>query len=360
MLMKMAAASTTSLLLLWCFAISSTDSQDPCNYNAVKGKDFIVPLSLKLEPSHRLKWKHNDNLIFDRRQGNTLVQGKMEDVSKNGSLKLTNLNDGHKGTYTPELYDQSGKLIENLKSIHLCIFEPAPKPKVTKNCSVADVKFTCEVPAKLAKDLKYAWLQNDILLKENTNTLKRKAEEVEKGSFRCKVSNPASSETSDAITQESCYKRKSIFPETLLGISTWIYVGAGGGIVLVLIIVVIICCIHAKRKKRMLLKEEGELRLQWTNEQQHPHHHHHHHHQQHQHSHPPEPHHHRGQQHPAGHTGPRQHRSKQHREQQLPRVPPEPSSRRLPQAPKAVDQIDDEQPPPLPQPRKKAAKTQRV
>ncbi|XP_032361910.1 T-cell surface antigen CD2 isoform X2 [Etheostoma spectabile] len=363
MLMKMAAASTTSLLLLCCFAISRTDSQDPCDYNALKGKDFIVPLSLKLEPSHRLKWKHNDNFIFDQRQGKVLFKRKEDDVSENGSLKLTNLNDRHKGIYTPELFNQDGNVIENRKSIRLCIFGPAPKPKVTKVCSSADVTFTCGVQAE-AKDLKFAWLQNDKDLKEYTKTLKRNAEQVEKDSFRCKVFNPASSETSDAVTQEPCYKRKSIFPEKLLGISTWIYVGAGGGIVLVLVIVVIICCVRAKRKKRMLLKEEGELRLQWTNEQQHPHHHPHHHqhqHQQHQHNHPPEPHHHRSQQQPAGHTGPRQHRSKQHREQhQLPRVPPEPSSRRPPQAPRAVDQIDDEQPPPLPQPRKKAAKTPRV
>ncbi|XP_031147973.1 immunoglobulin superfamily member 8-like [Sander lucioperca] len=100
--------------------------------------------------------------------------------------------------------------------------------------------------------------------------------------------------------------------ENLLGINTWICMGAKGGLVVVLIIVVIVCCVHTKRKKRMQLKDEGELRLAWTNDQQHQHHQHH----QHQHNHPPDPHHHRCQQQPAGHTGPRQHRSKQHREQQ--------------------------------------------
>ncbi|KAA8579799.1 hypothetical protein FQN60_006892 [Etheostoma spectabile] len=229
MLMKMAAASTTSLLLLCCFAISrtvyfGTHSQDPCDYNALKGKDFIVPLSLKLEPSHRLKWKHNDNFIFDQRQGKVLFKRKEDDVSENGSLKLTNLNDRHKGIYTPELFNQDGNVIENRK-------RPAPKPKVTKVCSSADVTFTCGVQAEvyilscshpnpsindlftqLAKDLKFAWLQNDKDLKEYTKTLKRNAEQVEKDSFRCKVFNPASSETSDAVTQEPCYKRSEYYP----------------------------------------------------------------------------------------------------------------------------------------------------
>ncbi|XP_039648624.1 immunoglobulin superfamily member 8-like isoform X2 [Perca fluviatilis] len=103
--------------------------------------------------------------------------------------------------------------------------------------------------------------------------------------------------------------------------------------------------------------DEEELRLAWTNDQQH-----------HQHNHPSDPRHHRCQQQPAGHTGPRQHRSKQQREQQQqhpraldpPGAYPEPSPRRLPQAPRPVDKTDDEQPPPLPQPNKKAVKIQRV
>lgn len=75
--------------------------------------------------------------------------------------------------------------------------------------------------------------------------------------------------------------------------------------------------------------DEDELRLGWTNPNQQQHHHHHHH----QHNHPPDQHHHHQQQ-PAGHTGPRQHRSKQHREQQRPRAPdrlngqPQPGPRR--------------------------------
>ncbi|XP_039648628.1 hepatocyte cell adhesion molecule-like isoform X2 [Perca fluviatilis] len=358
MSMKMAAISTISLLLLCCVAISPADSQDGCDHNALKGKDFTVPLSSKLEPSHQLKWRHNDKVILDLRKGNIFVLGKKEDITKDGSLLLKNLKDTDQGKYTPELFTTDGTQTGKPKSINLCIFDRVPKPNVTKACSLPFVTFTCQTTAK-PKDLKFAWLQNNkVLEKEKTKTLKRKAEEVENDSFQCKVSNPVTSETSGPVKQEPCFKPKSILPETLFGISIWVFVGAGIGIVVVLIIIVIACCVCTKRKKRMRLKEEEELRLAWTNDQQH---------HQHQHNHPSDPRHHRCQQQPAGHTGPRQHRSKQHREQQQhpraldpPGAYPEPSPRRLPQAPQPVDKTDDEQPPPLPQPRKKAVKIQRV
>ncbi|XP_078099669.1 cell adhesion molecule CEACAM7-like isoform X2 [Sander vitreus] len=360
MSLKMAAVSTISLLLLCCFAVSPADSQDRCDYNAIKGESFVVPLSSKLEPFHKLQWKHNENIILSQRKGGAVVVGKKEDISENGSLILKNLKESDKGNYTPQLFKENGLQEGAPKSILLCIFDRVPKPKVTKVCSLPAVTFTCKVPAT-AKDLKFEWLQNNKKLTGKTNSLTLKAEEVEKDSFQCKVSNPASSETSDSVTQNPCYTNKLIFPEELLGINTWIIIGAGGGVVLVLIIVVVVCCVYAKRKKRMQLKDERELRLAWTNDQQH------------QHQHPHGPHHPRcQQQQPAGHTGPRQHRSKQHREQQQqqqqqhlrPLDPtsahPQPSPRRHAQAPRPVDKTDDEQPPPLPQPRKKAAKIPRV
>ncbi|XP_028427676.1 T-cell surface antigen CD2 [Perca flavescens] len=362
MSMKMAAVSTISLLLLCCVAISLADSQDGCDYNAIKGKDFTVPLSSKLEPYHQLKWRHNNTVIVVRRTANVFVVGNNTDVSKNGSLLLKNLKDSDNGIYTAELFTSDGTKTGEPKSIKLCIFDHVLKPKVMKDCSLPFVTFTCQVTAK---DLKFAWLQNkNVLEKEITQTLKRKAEEVENDFFQCKVSNPVSSETSDSVTQESCYTRNSIIPEKLFGINTWVFVGAGIGIIVVLIFAVIVYCACRKRKKRMRLKDEEELRLAWTNEQQQHH--------QHQHNHPTDPRHHRCQQQPAGHTGPRQHRSKQHREQQQqqqqhpralepPGAYPEPSPRRLPQTPRQVEKTDDdEQPPPLPQPRKKAVKIQRV
>lgn len=81
-----------------------------------------MPLSSKLETSHQLQWKHNDNIILNQRQGGTVVVGKKEDISTDGSLILKNLKESDKGIYTPQLFKEDGIQTGNLKSIHLCIF----------------------------------------------------------------------------------------------------------------------------------------------------------------------------------------------------------------------------------------------
>ncbi|XP_055021890.1 serine/arginine repetitive matrix protein 1-like [Boleophthalmus pectinirostris] len=144
----------------------------------------------------------------------------------------------------------------------------------------------------------------------------------------------------------------------------------GGGLVLVLIVATIVCCSINRKKRRMHIKDEQELRLQLSTENY----------QNHQctnqrghaHSHVAAP-----SQRPtpsprpntaaphgpmsAGHTGPRPPRAGRNR----PRPPdpitgqPLPGPRRLPET--GQTQIpsvnDDENPPPLPQPRKKGHRT---
>ncbi|XP_059184251.1 T-cell surface antigen CD2-like [Centropristis striata] len=366
MVMKMAAVSSISLLLLCCCFISSTDSEDICIY-AAAGDNYIVPLIYKMGEGDSLSWKRDTETIFSKKKA-VVITGKKEDISADGSLKLTNLKKSNSGTYTPEVFGSNGKKIkETLKSTTLCVLDRVLKPKVTiDNCKAKSVRFTCFVPQD-PKDSKldYVWLQNNkVLPLEKSKTLTRTELQLEPNSFSCNVSNRVSSMSSDAV-QQTCITRK-LFPDKLFGINTWIIVGAGGGVVLLLIIVVIVCCVCTRRKKRMQLKDEGELRLAWTNEQQQ--------HLQHQHQHncpPDQQHHHHHHQHPqqqqpAGHTGPRQHRSKQPREQQRPRAPeqssgrPQPSPRRPAQAPRPADTTDEEQPPPLPQPRKKGPRTTRA
>ncbi|KAK9523975.1 hypothetical protein VZT92_017849 [Zoarces viviparus] len=358
MVMKMAAVSTISLLLLCCFAISSTDSEEKCDYFAATGANFTVPLGFAIHKSDRLRWKHgNTKTILDRKDGKFLM-GRKELISEDGSLKLTNVIKSDAGSYIPEVTDKEGIKKGAFKGKRLCVMDPVPKPVVTTTCKkktpVSDAQFTCKVKTTQTNHT-FAWLRtnNKAFEKEKGDTLTRRADQVKTDSFSCIVSNRVSSITSEPVVQTCIDNNASFFPDTLLGINTWIFVGAGGGIVLLLIIVVIVCCVRTKRRKRMQLKEEGELRLAWTNDQhkhhqhnnpqdQHPHHHHHHPHQQ-----------------PAGHTGPRQQRSRQ----QHPKNPdqptsahPQPSPRRPaqapPQAPRPPGNIDEDQPPPLPQPRK--------
>ncbi|XP_068575839.1 T-cell surface antigen CD2-like isoform X2 [Cebidichthys violaceus] len=360
MVMKMAAVSTISLLLLCCSAISSTDSKEVCDYLAT-GANFTVPMMSTVVESDRLRWKHDNKYIVDRKAGEFLEGNKML-ISENGSLKLTNVMKKNSGSYVPEVFDKDGaKKLIKFEVKGLCVIDPVLKPVVKPACKKpANVQFTCDVQAK-TKDHNFEWLMNGVLEKEKSQTLTRQADQVKTDSFSCRVSNKVNSMTSAAVVQP-CIEITSFFPETLLGINTWIFVGAGGGVVLLLIIVVIVCCVRSKRRKRLQLKEEGELRLAWTNDQ---HQHHQHNHPQEQHPHQQSHHHHHPHKQPAGHTGPRQQRSKQ----QHPRNPDQPGARPLPsprrpaQAPRPPGDIDEEQPPPLPQPRKiikKAAKAQRV
>ncbi|XP_068575411.1 T-cell surface antigen CD2-like isoform X1 [Cebidichthys violaceus] len=412
MVMKMAAVSTISLLLLCCSAISSTDSKEVCDYLAT-GANFTVPMMSTVVESDRLRWKHDNKYIVDRKAGEFLEGNKML-ISENGSLKLTNVMKKNSGSYVPEVFDKDGakKLIKFEVKV-LCVIDPVLKPVVKPACKKpanvqftcdvqakqdpqqdhnfewlmngvlekeksqiltrqadqvktdsfscrvsnkvnsmtsaavvqpcieinpvlkpvvkpackknAIVQFTCDVQAKQTKDHNFEWLMNGVLEEEKSQILTRQADQVKTDSFSCRVSNKVNSMTSAAVVQP-CIEITSFFPETLLGINTWIFVGAGGGVVLLLIIVVIVCCVRSKRSKRLQLKEEEELQLAWTNDQ---HQHHQHNHPQEQHPHQQSHHHHHPHKQPAGHTGPRQQRSKQ----QHPRNPDQPGARPLPSLP---------------------------
>ncbi|XP_005460718.1 T-cell surface antigen CD2 [Oreochromis niloticus] len=357
---KMASAVTIAAFLLCCSFVSSKGSQDDCVY-AATGSSYTVPLGHKLKESESLKWLKDASVVFHRRQ-KQVITGKNDDVDSTGSLKLTQLTKEKSGRYKPEVFNAEGKIVGgNLQSTHLCVIDSVKKPKVTMKCIGAqkNVSFSCNI----GQNEKIKWLMNDKPLAEKGNTLTKVAKDVANAHFSCNISNTVSFEISLPVKQD-CYK--SVFPDTLFGISIWVFVGGGAGIVLVLILIVIICCIQTKRKRRLRLKDERELRLQWASqEQQHQHHRHHHQHQhpnqnnsdQHQHHHP---HHH--QQQPAGNTGPRQNRTKQPRTQQRPRAPepangqPQPSPRRATQASAPAGNGGEEQPPPLPQPRKKTPK----
>ncbi|XP_039998214.1 T-cell surface antigen CD2-like [Xiphias gladius] len=368
MTMKMAAVSKTTLLLLCCSIIFSADAQDECSY-VKTGDNFVVPLSHQLTQTEKLRWTLDGALILDRKPvksgqsmtSHKFVKGSQKDIYQNGSLKLTNVKKERAGKYKPEIFREDGMSVQNLKVTQLCVLDHVPQPKVKIECVSRNVNLSCTVDQFFTQDtsgLTFQWLQNGkVLGKEKRKFLIQGVKAADKHLFSCKVSNPVSSMTSEPATP-NCIEHRSFFPEKILGINTWIIVGSGGGIVLLLIIFVVVYCVLAKRKKRMRLKDEEELRLEWTNSEQHhchqrnpPHDHHHHNHHQQQ---------------PAGHTGPRQHRSKQHREVQRPRATepyngqPQPSPRRAAQTPKRVACNHDEQLPPLPQPRKKAPATPRV
>ncbi|XP_061571901.1 uncharacterized protein LOC133425203 [Cololabis saira] len=358
--MKMASVSTVTLFLLGCSLIPSTESAGDCKVYAERGKSVTVPLGKSIPSIYKLQWHQSQAIIFYKK-GPTIITGNKDDVDKTGSLVLKGLQ--QEGTYKADVFGQDGTSIYSSGGIRVCIQDPVKKPTLKMECVKPDfVKFTC-TPGQGDKDLKTQWLKNNVSEKDTLPTLTRIAQDVEKDSFSCKVSNQVSSKTSSSLTQTCFIDSTFIFPEEVFGISIWIFVGGGGGIVLLLIVLVIICCIRAKRKSRMHLKDEEEFRLnlgcpdQQHHQNQHPPHAHNHPH------HPPnnqpfhQPHH-----DTAGHTGPRQNRSRTQRPKapNPPGVDPSPAPRQTVRGPLPAHPVEDEHPPPLPQPRKKVPKPQRA
>ncbi|XP_023805008.1 hepatocyte cell adhesion molecule isoform X2 [Oryzias latipes] len=343
--MKMAPASTFMLVLLGLLC-SFSGSSESCDVFAAVGGIATVPLQHKL--LNRLKWSKGNTIIFQRR-GNTMLTGKAEDVSANGSLLLKNVGKKDEGVYNPEVFDSDGKTV-SLKSMQLCVREPMKKAEVNVTCKEGKVTFTCNPDPKNADEMKFTWLENNkVLEKKIDRILHMTAVDVQNKKFSCKVSNKVSEVTSKAVEPCTSGSAFSWFFDYI-----WYFVGGGAGVVLLLIIWIIVCCICNRRKRRMRIMDEMELRLNYTNAE---------HHQQHHQQHPPLPRERQQNQHrqqPAGHTGPRQNCSRHQRQKASDpsNGHPQPSPRRAAQAPKAANQEDGEVPPPLPQPRKKGPRTQ--
>ncbi|KAM9835943.1 uncharacterized protein ACBR49_019619 [Aulostomus maculatus] len=358
----MAAVSTIALLLLLC-SCSGVASTDPaCDAHVATGRNFAVSLNYTLTNKDDLRWKHNGMEIFHQRQ-TVMVNGNRDSIYENGSLKLTRVKKSNAGNYTPEVYDENGRHKPYLKKTVLCVIDAVSRAGLRKKCLGSNVTFTC-VSAQSNKDATIEWIQNGKVVKgENRSTLVRLAEDVKEDSFQCKISNPVSSSTSEAVTQDCV--RPSLF-----GLDFWIMVSilaGGGGLVLLLIITVIVCCIRNSRKKRARVKDEEELRLGWSQNQQqqqlqkqqyHQQRQQQHHRHQHGNSPSHHQHHHCHQQLPAGNTGPRPQRKKQPRNPQRSEGQPQPLPQRPAQNPRQAN--NEEHPPPLPQPRKTISRAPKV
>nr|XP_057907910.1 T-cell surface antigen CD2 [Doryrhamphus excisus] len=335
---RMAAASSVVLFMLCSSFLTCTGSQNGCDAYGAIGGNFTVPLHHRLQKLEDLRWRHNKTKIFHQRPDQKVVFGKPDNIHGNGSLKLLNMGRSSAGIYIPEVYDTKGVSVKNLKSLFLCLLDPISKPGLKMECESSNVKFTCMTGQ--TPDVTLQWFENDnVLPKEDGRTLLRVANEVTNSMFRCKVSNRASSMSSDSHVQNCTKSSSSLFPEELFGQDFRMMVSilaSMGGLALLLIVILIVCCIRGIREKSKQVEEEEELRLGWTNPKP----------QHHQYQHPT----HRHQ--PADHTGPRQHRRKKRGMPQHLGSQPQPH---LAQASRLV--ADEGQPPPVPQPRKKVAAT---
>ncbi|MEQ2249900.1 hypothetical protein ILYODFUR_034384, partial [Ilyodon furcidens] len=109
-------------------------------------------------------------------------------------------------------------------------------------------------------DVEYEWLRNNEKMgKEKKNFFDMEAAETKADKFVCKVSNKASSETSEPITHNCAKIGFPGLPDEQFGISIWVFVGGGAGFVLLLIIIVSVYYIRVKSKRMTQLRGEEEL-----------------------------------------------------------------------------------------------------
>ncbi|XP_056157922.1 uncharacterized protein LOC130133205, partial [Lampris incognitus] len=296
-------------------ARSRRGAAETCSHFAFAGQElYTLPSGLaSLALSDVVKWKHNSTQIYGRR-GDKMFPNNLGEVDKTGSLLLRNVMKDSKGQYDVEVHDDGG-ILRTKQHFNLCVLDKVPKPELTPTCSTSQVTFKCVVKTP---GLNFTWTENGKdIPNENKETLTRTLKQQAKNSpYTCIVSNNAHSEKSRDV-QPNCVQETpdSVFPSHLFGFEFWTMVGiltGGGSLVILLIVITIVCCHRRKNRATKQLEEEGELRLQWTNQQE-----------QQQTCHCPQS---------TSQTGPRQHR-KSPRNQDHPRGPdshikkPQPSPR---------------------------------
>ncbi|KAJ8003840.1 hypothetical protein DPEC_G00152580 [Dallia pectoralis] len=311
-----------AVLVLLGFLSLSADSQETCNKYVLLGESFEVPIGSDGSNvnDNDITWRLNGNPVLKTKKG-LFSPGKKEDLSAKGSLLLKNVQIADGGLYEPEMFNDAGKSIKTTP-YRLCVQGKVSKPTVFYKCSSESVAVTCNTSDNNV-EITLKW--NNIEQKSTDKPLTINLKDLKKSdTFTCSVKNKVSKVESD--------KRKilcdavSAFPSELFGFDFRIMVGilaGGGGLVLFLILIILVCCCRRQRRRRC--EEEREMRLDLLTQTQHP-------------CHPdgqkqrPRP----TEAAPPGSTGPRH----------MPRA-----RERPPQTPKEDD--DEEQAPPLPQPRKK-------
>ncbi|XP_070968287.1 T-cell surface antigen CD2-like [Oncorhynchus clarkii lewisi] len=340
-------ACTLPLAFLVLHGFISLSAEDSCEYYFQPGGDFIIPLKYTDLSSKEITWKHNDNVIFRRKNGK-FKPGKTEDILEDGSLQLKGLVLANEGTYKAEVFNIDGKSIKD-QSFSLCMKEKVSKPSVKFTCSDKEVTFTCFLTNTVGVTFK--WRKNGEPLNggKKTTLIIGLKQLKELDTFTCSAVNEVGEETSDIIKPTCKAVSKSIDRRLLFGFDFLTMVcilAGGGGLVLLLIIITLVCCCLSRRKSQMRFEEERELRLAPLTKTQHPYH------SEGQTKHPSHP---EGQKQrqrppggaPPGSTGPRPTARASNQAEPQPRAQ---ARGRPPQTP--IDD-DEEHPPPLPQPRKK-------
>uniref|UniRef100_A0A4W5PGF7 Ig-like domain-containing protein n=1 Tax=Hucho hucho TaxID=62062 RepID=A0A4W5PGF7_9TELE len=317
---------------------------DSCDHYFQHGSLFSIPLKYTDLLLKEITWKHNGNVILKRKNG-IFKPGKAGDILDDGSLQLKDPKLTNEGIYKAEVFNSNGESIKEAL-FRLCM--KVSKPSVQIKCSAKDVIFTCTLTN--TEGVTFKWSQNGKLLSGETKpTLTIGLTQLKKpDTFTCSAVYKVSTETSDNF-KPTCNAVSKSGGHLLFGFDFLTMVcilAGGGGLVLLLIIITLVCCCLSRHKSQMRFEEESELRLAPLTKTQQPSH------PEGQTKHPSHP---EGQKQrqrppggaPPGSTGPRPTARASSQGE------PQPRGQARGRPPQTPMDDDEEQPPPLPQPRKK-------
>uniref|UniRef100_A0A8C9QTA2 Ig-like domain-containing protein n=2 Tax=Scleropages formosus TaxID=113540 RepID=A0A8C9QTA2_SCLFO len=183
--------------VLVAMTATAQENQEPCTFKPVGGSATILLQSTNLDPALELIWKLNNTKIFQRKRGKVSM-GNESDVTKEGSLKLRNLQLQHAGLYEAEVYDTKGKQVI-CKEAMLCVMERVSRPMLNYSCD-EDVVLTCHSDSQVGHVM-FNWTRNSQVMEgEEGPTVTVPGRSGLGDMFSCLVWNKASAESSSNVT----------------------------------------------------------------------------------------------------------------------------------------------------------------
>ncbi|XP_049579460.1 uncharacterized protein [Syngnathus scovelli] len=234
--------------------------KDACDLYAAVGQMVELPFVYnQLANTDALSWTHNGTIVFNREQTRVSV-GKLEDVSKTGSLLLKNLKLSSGGLYQAIVRKPNWTLVSEWTG-RLCTLDKVPQPQLGYLCDlqIGFVNLSCH--AANPHDLSFSWTVNDVILSGATKQTLNVSLDREK-SFTCRVRNRFSTEKSDTVRPvcKNPPATSPAMPSTLscLTSKTIITILAGeAALFLLLLVIVAVLCRRPGRDKMRLSGKEG-------------------------------------------------------------------------------------------------------
>ncbi|KAG7500019.1 SLAM family member 9-like [Solea senegalensis] len=224
---QMLTKTKTTTMMMMMMMMLMFDSCRAEDINVAVGGTII--LSPQTAPSGDIGWKHGGNQVLEYEGGElelfNIFLNRTELDRVTGQVKISQVKKAHSGTYV--LYVGN---VEQPEKYHVSVLDKVRKPTVVSKTLVclpqsASCNFNCLSDVTGAGPVHYSWKVGDVWSLEqksasfvlNNTEATRKAKDI-----FCRISNPVSTEESDAFKQP--------FEDQEVHVSTGVIVGSIFGV----------------------------------------------------------------------------------------------------------------------------------